>query len=363
MFASFRTLFLLVLLRPTAALPAGGHLLRRQQENSTCENPLVRREWRSLSLDDRKSYIDAVKCLYGKPAVTPKDILPGASSMYDDFVGDHVLQADANHFVGHFYAWHRLIVWAYETELRNCGYAGAQPYWDWSLDANSVEDMLASPVFDPESGFGGNGEWVPGTPEDPEPGVDLTVSGELLALDWTNRTGGGCIPNGPFANLTIRLGPEDDVEGNERCVRRDFTPVHFFSSANADSVADAMAQPDFWHFSERTQVTIHAAGHAGIGGIYGTLTDVWSSPGDPLFWLHHTNMDRAWWSWQMKNISERLQDMTGPIVPYDYTNALGGNVTLDFEVRTNSSVNVALPIRDLMDIGGGFLCYDYDTLY
>ncbi|KAI8276743.1 hypothetical protein K4K59_009686 [Colletotrichum sp. SAR11_240] len=368
----------LALINPLTAMPTGEQLVKKQA-NSTCNQPLVRKEWRTLSTEDKKSYIDAVKCLYNKPAVNSKDILPGVTNRYEDFVGDHILQASANHFVGHFYPWHRLLVWAYERELRLCGYEGAQPYWDWSLDAASYDDMLKSPVFDPDTGFGGNGEWVPGTPENPEPGIPLT--GGTLVFNMSDRTGGGCIPNGPFANLTLHMGPQNSVAYNEWCVRRDFTPNQFMSLGNSASVAEGMAQSDYGFFSKLTEDTIHGAGHQGVGGMYGVLSDIWASresdpfehqselvrlqltAGDPLFWLHHCNIDRSWWSWQSRNLTERLHDISGPITPFDHDNRLGGNVTLDFEVRTNSTINVNLPIRDLMDIGNGFLCYTYDSLY
>ncbi|CAI0654038.1 unnamed protein product [Colletotrichum noveboracense] len=135
------------------------------------------------------------------------------------------------------------------------------------------------------------------------------------------------------------------------------------SLGNAASVAEGMAQPDYGFFSKLTEDTIHGAGHQGVGGMYGVLSDIWASPGDPLFWLHHCNIDRSWWSWQSRNLTERLHDISGPITPFDHDNRLGGNVTLDFEVRTNSTINVNLPIRDLMDIGNDFLCYTYDFLY
>lgn len=40
-----------------------------------------------------------------------------------------------------------------------------------------------------------------------------------------------------------------------------------------------------------------------------------ASPGDPLFFLHHTNLDRLWWEWQSANLSSRLTDMNGRTVP------------------------------------------------
>lgn len=135
--------------------------------------------------------------------------------------------------------------------------------------------MFKSPIFDPETGFGGNGEWVPGTLDDPEPGLTVTAEGVSKSMD--DRSGGGCIPNGPFANLKIHMGPRDNVEYNEWCVRRDFVPSQFVNAANKSVVAEGMALPDFGYFSKITQDSLHNAGHLGVGGLYGTLTDVYSS--------------------------------------------------------------------------------------
>lgn len=39
-----------------------------------------------------------------------------------------------------------------------------------------------------------------------------------------------------------------------------------------------------------------------------------SSPGDPLFYLHHTWLDKIWWDWQSKDKTKRLTEMGGPNV-------------------------------------------------
>ena len=41
--------------------------------------------------------------------------------------------------------------------------------------------------------------------------------------------------------------------------------------------------------------------HSWIGGI---MNDLRFSPTDPLFWLHHTEIDRRWHEWQKKNPDE-----------------------------------------------------------
>lgn len=74
-------------------------------------------------------------------------------------------------------------------------------------------------------------------------------------------------------------------------------------------------------------------------------------------------MDRAWWSWQSRDLETRLTDISGPIVPYDKENRLGGNYTLDHTVRAGTTSNVTVAIRSLMDIEAEFLCYTYNTIY
>ena len=36
-----------------------------------------------------------------------------------------------------------------------------------------------------------------------------------------------------------------------------------------------------------------------------------SSPGDPIFFLHHAWLDRLWAKWQAEDPANRLKDMTG----------------------------------------------------
>ena len=46
-----------------------------------------------------------------------------------------------------------------------------------------------------------------------------------------------------------------------------------------------------------------------------TVQNLASSPGDPLFYLHHAYIDKLWWEWQSRNLSTRLTDISGPITP------------------------------------------------
>ena len=52
---------------------------------------VVRKEWLSLSNDEKIAYIDAVKCLQDKPSLSGA-AAPGAKSRFDDFVAVHINQ-------------------------------------------------------------------------------------------------------------------------------------------------------------------------------------------------------------------------------------------------------------------------------
>ena len=46
------------------------------------------------------------------------------------------------------------------------------------------------------------------------------------------------------------------------------------------------------------------------------MVDPVSSPGDPLFYLHHTWLDKLWWNWQSIDLKHRLTDISGTnIIP------------------------------------------------
>ena len=78
--------------------------------------------------------------------------------------------------------------------------------------------------------------------------------------------------------------------------------------------------------------------------------------------MHHTNIDRLWWSWQEQNLPERYKDISGPIVPFDYDNKKAGNVTLDFMIDLGFN-GEPKPVSEFMDIQGGSLCYDCECLF
>jgi tyrosinase len=90
--------------------------------------------------------------------------------------------------------------------------------------------------------------------------------------------------------------------GVRRRWQRDFLPTR--ADVNAASGRDRFAP--FQRLLEQVHNNVHLA----VGGEMGTST----SPADPIFWLHHANVDRLWALWQRRhprarprNGSERLK--------------------------------------------------------
>jgi len=64
-------------------------------------------------------------------------------------------------------------------------------------------------------------------------------------------------------------------------------------SSIAAGVPTAMAKTTYADFTAPIN-GIHGSVHVWVGG---TMSDPSVSPADPVFWLHHANLDRLWWAW------------------------------------------------------------------
>ena len=101
----------------------------------------------------------------------------------------------------------------------------------------------------------------------------------------------------------------------------------------------------------RTPYSPHGLGHNAVGAVMG---DVASSPGDPIFFLHHAFVDRMWRKWQIKQDS-RLRTISGCATPGSNCQPL----TLDTKL-TSMGIKEDRVVGDMMDIYNNVLCYLYD---
>ncbi|KAJ3517027.1 hypothetical protein NMY22_g14059 [Coprinellus aureogranulatus] len=306
-----------------------------------CERIYVHKEWRDLSVKQRLSYLDAVKCLQALPPTNPGQV---ATSRFEEYLGTHIAVTRRVHLVGQFLPWHRNFVNLYTKELRHkCHYKGPMPFWDWSRDGDNEGVPIAqSPIFDPVTGFGGDG--VPGTYTLP--------SGNLSTVN-APRAYRGCVMDGPFAasNFTLHLGPGELM--TQHCLVRGINET--WRVGMTSEVLNR--QLDLKTFDElrlaidnSTVPGMHWITHSPIGG---EMTNVWSSPSDPIFYLSHLNLDRMWWHWQKRDLKKRLREIAGPT-----TRNGTDNVGLDF-VLDYPLLGPNVTIRDVMDISKEPNCFAY----
>ncbi|KAK7052176.1 hypothetical protein R3P38DRAFT_2858995 [Favolaschia claudopus] len=262
--------------------------------------------------------------------------------------------ADRVHRVGQFLPWHRRFLKLFEVALQDeCGYQVLAyclcSFYDWSPDIDNGGPLAKFPIFDAVYGFGGNGLDIPNY---------AGQFGNLSALasaGWVAPgAGGGCIVDGPFAAYNLSVGP--GTSSTNHCLQRAFNDnIRQFLSSSM--IKDVLRQTTYEAFRielEGAPVTetmrLHDGGHNLVGG---EIADHYSSPGDPVFYLHHAFVDKLWWDWVGLDFASRIDQISGrtAVVP-PYT-----NVTLDFELDT--MVVPVVAIREVMDIRNPLLCYTY----
>ncbi|RFU31128.1 hypothetical protein B7463_g5224, partial [Scytalidium lignicola] len=288
---------------------------------SRCTNPVIRREWRSLSTQEKDVYLGAVQCLSRLPSKINPD-----STLHDDFAWVHSRFRKSSHNSAAFLAWHRYFLHLYETTLRErCSYNGHMPYWDWSLD---WESLFASPVFSNTHGFGSNGN---------------------LSLPPTLNFG-TCVTEGPFAGLTLSFAGQ---ETKRHCLSRGFQDegLRGYSGEGVSPAAleEVLSKNDYVSFFSALEEGPHDTIPNMIRGDFWLLT----APNEPTFFLHHGMLDRLWWMWQQQDPENRLRQYIGP--------AYNGSMvaaSLHDELEMGPFAK-AVHAHDLVDTQAGILCYRY----
>ncbi|KAL2211787.1 Di-copper centre-containing protein [Sarocladium strictum] len=322
----------------------------------------IRRDWAALSKKERLAYIDAVKCLQSKPSQSDPNWAPGAKTRYDDFVAIHIDLTTSIHSTGNFLTWHRYFVHTYEQALKKeCGYKGAQPYWNWFAHQDNINK---SPVYDgSETSMGGTGSYL-------EHEGSWAATGNVL---FAPGQGGGCVQTGPFTDLTVNLGPirpgmralpvtpGENLGYNPHCLRRDVSndPMRYMTAPNLLNITLGDASGSIKLFQDELQgrfgdnfVGMHSAGHYVAGG---DATDVFASPVDPSFFLHHAMVDRVYWVWQVLH-PKQAKTVAGTLT-------IGNNPpsrdTLPTDPLDLGVLAKKIKLEEAYDTLGGPFCYIY----
>lgn len=185
------------------------------------------------------------------------------------------LRNQCQHFSWFFLPWHRIyldrfqaicqeIVAADELTPINVRQSWALPYWDYDRsDSNTLP-----PIFR-MSQLGGKPN--PLFDEERAPRINnLDNPKVLLATETTAR--------GWFARTQFSApSPQPSFGG----------PVTGFHHLNESGAVVAGS----------LEGTPHGTVHVAVGGATGKMSDFDQAAGDPIFWLHHANIDRLWEVW------------------------------------------------------------------
>ncbi len=218
------------------------------------ECPLVseRRAWNDLSCEEQDAFLTNIHRLK-------------ANGVYDAFVRVHVENERAAHGTAEFLPWHRWFIHQFELALRSVAdppyRCMSLPYWDWELDAGNER---ISSVFSRET---------------------------FSSFEGTRRNGRCRFP--------IYLG-----NGLGSCLRRAFNfDFVFWGEGRVVALIRGYSQygDDFPNNPNRVngfRAALEGGPHAAIHNFIGGSMTNQNAPNDPLFWIHHANVDRIWSLWQ-----------------------------------------------------------------
>ena len=248
-----------------------------------------RKNQSSLSAAEKTAFVNAVIALKAAPS------LAGTASRYDDFVQEHIDSMSGSNFWAHrrpaFLPWHREYLRRYEQALQDIDASVTLPYWDWTVD-NSAAASIWNANF-----MGGNGS---GAQSQVTTGAFAGSTG-----DWPITLGGGpAFLQREFGVGASALPTPQQVSDCLDEVPYDVAPW------NTSSASVFRNRLEGWIGAG----SIHNRVHLWVGG--SMLPD--SSPNDPVFFLHHCNVDRLWAVWQAAHPGEAYHPQgvagdTGPV--------------------------------------------------
>lgn len=239
--------------------------------------------------------------------------LPKPTNRYDDYVFMHVVAFSQNEnvMVAHqrptFLSWHRIYLAKFERDLQKLDskYSDVTiPYWDWT-EPNSVNKIFNreflggsgreedGKVMDGRFAFD-NGEWELYT---------VPALGKDFGRNYLTRKLGFLERNGIKQNY-----PLPTLQQVKDCLKNE---VYDMPEWNIES------DPSFRNYLEGfIGPGLHGTVHIWVGGLKNRITiengsqktetiyrgtmSAGDSPNDPIFWMHHSNIDRIWADWQLE---------------------------------------------------------------
>lgn len=278
----------------------------------------VRRDAKSLSGAEKRAFTDAVLALKAKPSPWTPEL-----SLYDQFVVWHrdafACDLMAAHMGPAFFPWHRAYLRLFEQQLQAVDPDVSLPYWDWTadqeIDSYLWRDDLMGGDGDPDQLYAVTDRpfrqdaWeitiFDETDDEKFPFLIRNLGVGELALD---------LPTADQVETALEMTAYDAAPWNERADPtvsfRNYMEGWRDCGSSVCSTDGSTDYPDcsgshdmhnrvhLWVSGEETFA--HQGGHEDVEGPFGTMA--WnSSPNDPVFFLHHANVDRLWSLWMQRH--------------------------------------------------------------
>ena len=349
----------------------------------------VRKSVTDLDADEIEDYVEAVDAL-------KNTYREGSTiSIYDELVSVHVGAMgmmlpettgpagghDAAHTLPAFLPWHREYLDRLEAELQKINPNVTLPYWDWTdpeaLDVMYQENFLGDRGRGVEIDIPGRGTYEGGPVEtgafaDWELNENINIDFLTLESDGTKLTRFVGLP--PADNYPISQSEIDSLLEID-----DYEIFRVVLEGEKTIDSEGNIQED---------VGLHNYGHGLLGGmlfndlnappslanlkeILGTMANLISAPYDPVFWIHHSSVDRLWAEWQADgHTGENFYPDSGmpyghnlnePMWPWDNGQSQTANFgSEDFVSLIPEYTNDVVTPSDTLDIRK--YGYTYDTL-
>lgn len=220
---------------------------------------------------DIVALVAAVRAMHNLPAADARSWEQQAR-IHGDILGDQFNHCQHGNWW--FLPWHRCYLYYFEEIVRQLSGNEdfAIPYWDWS------SDFQLPPLFA-----------APGSPLDNPPRPGQPGSGRL---------------QGPGSTIT----PSDQRQFVNRTVISGILRPGDFTLFAGDEVANLSQGAA----AGTLEGTPHNFIHRWVGGDMVTA----GSPYDPVFWLHHCNIDRLWAEWVRRHPGSMPNDNTWLDTPF-----------------------------------------------
>jgi hypothetical protein len=132
----------------------------------------------------------------------------------------------------------------------------------------------------------------------------LTSNLTIPYWDWTEKPTGARYP-AQFETMHGLFPPDDECPTMEACRETAPHPQPPFSAKTIESLQKLTVWADYGG-SMSEKGGLEARPHDTIHGTYigGLNADVPTAAHDPLFWVHHANLDRLWSEWQAQAVKD-----------------------------------------------------------